>query len=131
MIGIAAAQVILRNFFDTGLFWGDSAVRVMVLWVAMLGAMVASRTDLHIRIDIAGRFIGDRLRPHVHRIVSAFTCIVLLLFAWSSFQFVRFEYEDETLAFGAIPAWACEVIMPLGGAVMAVRYFMHTLWPKP
>ncbi|MEM9621755.1 MAG: TRAP transporter small permease subunit [Pseudomonadota bacterium] len=57
MIGMAAAQVILRNLFDSGILWGDSAVRVLVLWVAMIGAMVASRQDEHIRIDIAGRYI--------------------------------------------------------------------------
>ena len=36
MIGMAAGQVLLRNFFD-GVYWGDSAVRVMVLWVTMFG----------------------------------------------------------------------------------------------
>ena len=36
MIGMAAGQVLLRNFFDGGVYWGDSAVRVMVLWVTML-----------------------------------------------------------------------------------------------
>ena len=57
MIGMAAGQVLLRNFFDGGVYWGDSAVRVMVLWVTMLGAMVASRDDSHIRIDLVGRFL--------------------------------------------------------------------------
>ena len=55
MIGVAVAQIFLRNFFDSGLYWGDAAVRVMVLWVAMVGAMLASRNDEHIRIDIAER----------------------------------------------------------------------------
>ena len=59
MISMAAGQVLLRNFFDGGVYWGDSAVRVMVLWVTMLGAMVASRDDSHIRIDLVGRFLKD------------------------------------------------------------------------
>ena len=42
MISMAAGQVLLRNFFDGGVYWGDSAVRVMVLWVTMFGAMVAA-----------------------------------------------------------------------------------------
>jgi len=37
MIAIAASQVILRNVFDMGLFWGDGSVRVLLLWVAMFG----------------------------------------------------------------------------------------------
>lgn len=129
IICVAAGQVILRNFFDYGLYWGDSAVRVMVLWVAMFGAMVASRNDTHIRIDIVSRFVSDWLRPHLKRVVSLFTCVVLLLFAWSSLEFVRYEYEDQTLAFGQVPAWICAAVMPFGGLVMGIRYALHTLWP--
>ena len=129
MIGVAAAQVVLRNFFDSGLYWGDSAVRVMVLWVAMLGAMVASRRDAHIRIDIAGRYLPAELKPHVSRFVSVITCALLAVFAWYSLDFVIYEYEDQTTAFGAVPAWICEAIMPFGAAVMALRYALLVVWP--
>ena len=130
MIGVAAAQVVLRNFFEGGIYWGDSAVRVMVLWVALLGAMVASRHDEHIRIDIAGRFLPPNLKLHTTRLVSLFTCVVLGIFTWYSIDFVRYEYEDGILAFGQVPAWVCEAIMPIGGGVMALRYALLTIWPQ-
>ena len=38
MVLVATYQVIARNFFDTGLLWGDALVRVLVLWVALVGA---------------------------------------------------------------------------------------------
>ncbi len=130
MIGVAAAQVVLRNLFDSGLYWGDSAVRVMVLWVAMIGAMVASRNDDHIRIDIVGRYLSGPLKPQLARMVNLFTCAVLVIFAWYSAQFVHFEYQDQTIAFGVVPAWVCEAIMPFAAAVMAVRYALHVIKPK-
>lgn len=130
MIGIAALQVVLRNFFDSGLYWGDSAVRVMVLWVAMLGAMVASRNDEHIRIDLAGRYLPERVRPHVARVVNFAVFALLCVFAWYSAEFVRYEYEDQTVAFASVPAWMCELIMPVGAAVMAIRYALLTVKPK-
>ena len=74
MILLSASQVVLRNFFDSGLYWGDSAVRVVVLWVAMLGAMIASRRNEHIRIDIASRFVSPQFKPYMSRFVSDFTC---------------------------------------------------------
>ena len=131
MIGVAAIQVLLRNVFDSGIYWGDSMVRVFVLWVAMVGAMVASRNDSHIRIDIASRFLSDRYKPWVARMTHLFTCFVLCLFAWASFDFVRFEYIDETIAFASVPAWVCESIMPIGAAVMALRYGLHVISPPP
>ena len=129
MILLSASQVVLRNFFDSGLYWGDSAVRVVVLWVAMLGAMIASRRNEHIRIDIASRFVSPRFKPSMSRFVSAFTCLVLLIFAWYSIEFVRYEFEDGTIAFGVVPAWLCEIIMPIGAGVMALRYAILTIVP--
>ncbi|MBK6758569.1 MAG: hypothetical protein IPG70_13625 [Moraxellaceae bacterium] len=41
MIVLAVTQIALRNGFDTGITWADALLRVMVLWIALLGAMVA------------------------------------------------------------------------------------------
>jgi TRAP-type C4-dicarboxylate transport system permease small subunit len=55
-----------------------------------------------------------------------FTCVVLGLFTWGSGQFVYYEYVDNAIAFGGVPAWICEIIMPIGGGVMALRYLLLT-----
>ena len=60
MILLAAYQVVARNFFDTGILWGDALVRVLVLWVTFIGATIAARDDEHIRIDLLTRFISAR-----------------------------------------------------------------------
>ena len=54
MIGVAASQVILRNFFDAGLYWGDSLCGHSALGCPG-GRMVASRDDSHIRVDLLSR----------------------------------------------------------------------------
>lgn len=129
MIGVAAFQVIARNLFDSGLLWGDGLVRVLVLWVTLLGGMVASRHDEHIRMDLVARFASERWNRVLRRLTSAFTALVCGLFAWHSARFVWLDYQDGILAFGAVPAWACEAIMPLGAGVMALRYVLHTVKP--
>ena len=129
MIGMAAGQVVLRNFFDSGLYWSDSLVRVAVLWVALVGAMVASRDDSHIRIDLVSRLVSPAYKHWVERLTWLFTFIVLCLFTWGSGNFVYYEYVDEAIAFGDVPAWMLEVIMPVGGGVMAVRYLLLAIKP--
>jgi TRAP-type C4-dicarboxylate transport system permease small subunit len=36
---------------------------------------------------------------------------------------------DEAIAFGDVPAWILEIIMPIGGGVMAVRYLLLAIKP--
>ena len=129
MIGLAAYQVLARNLFDTGIFLGDALVRVLVLWVTMVGAMVASRNDEHIRMDLLTRFVGENKKPALKRIANAFTCLVCGLFTWHSYLFVLSEYEVQVLAFAQVPAWVCEAIMPIAGGIMCLRYFFHTIDP--
>ena len=126
MILVAAYQVIGRNFFDTGILWGDAFVRVLVLWVTFIGATIASRHDEHIRIDLLARFLNVGASAWVARIRSLFTAIVAGIFAWYSLEFVILDYQDGIIAFAAVPAWICEAVMPFGAALIAVRYLIRT-----
>ena len=42
MIFIAFLQIVLRNDFSTGLDWGDSLLRNLVLWIGFIGATLAT-----------------------------------------------------------------------------------------
>lgn len=129
MIGLAAYQVIARNFFDSGIFWGDSLVRILVLWITFAGATVASRNDEHIRMDLLARFVKPSSQVLLVRFRCLFTAVVAGIFTWFSFQFVLLDYEDGLTAFADVPAWVCELVMPVGAAMVTVRYLLHTLFP--
>lgn len=129
MILLAAYQVVARNFFDTGLFWGDALVRVLVLWVTFIGATIASRNDEHIRIDLLTRFVGDRSSFWLERFRFLFTAFIAGVFAWYSFDFVMLDYQDGIVAFAAVPAWVCEAVMPFGAALISLRYLLRTFQP--
>jgi len=129
MIALAAWQVFARNFFDSGLLWRDALVRVLVLWVTFVGAMVASRHDEHIRMDLLRRFLPLGWRRLTRRLASLFTCAVLAVFAWYSGQFVWLDFQDGITAFARVPAWVCEIIMPVGAGVMSLRYLLHVFSP--
>ena len=128
LLGLAAYQVIARNFFDTGIVFGDALVRVLVFWITLVGAMVASRTNEHIRLDVLTRLLGPNMQAVTQRLVSLFSCAMCLLLAYFSYQFVLFEYEDQTIAFASVPAWMCEAVLPFAALVMALRYALRTVW---
>ncbi len=129
MLGVAVYQIFARNFFSGGLVWGDTLVRITVFWVALVGAMVASRRDEHIRIDVVTRFLSPAAKLTASRVTSLFTSSLCFLFTWYSYKFVLFEYSDGVLAFGSVPAWLCESIMPVAMAVMGTRYLVHSISP--
>lgn len=124
MILLAVAQIFLRNVADQSLVWADPFLRVAVLWIGLLGAMIAARENSHIAIDIATRYLPDRLARLSGVVLSLFAAVVCGIVAWYAFAFVRSEYGYGSVAFGAVPAWVCESIMPVAFALIAVRYLL-------
>ncbi len=122
MLGMAIYQIILRNFFDSGLVWAESFVRVLVLWIAMLGAMVATREGNHINIDAVSRFLPVTVARLATVVTGLFAAAVCGVVAWYSIELVMFEFEDQTIAFAVVPNWVTQSIIPFGFTVMGMRF---------
>ncbi len=122
MLLMAIAQILLRNLFSSGIIWGDSFVRILVLWVGLLGAMIATRDNNHINIDIISRFLPEKINKVSKLIVQIFAGFVCGIMTWFSCKFVLMEMEYEINAFANIPAWICESIIPIAFFVICLRY---------
>lgn len=127
MIIMAVLQIFLRNLFVAGIVWSDVLVRILVLWVGLMGAMVASRQGNHINIDIMDRFLSERKKIVVKFFVELFTALICFIVAYFSLQFVQMEFVHGGEAFAKVPVWVCEAIIPFAFAVIAIRYIILVL----
>ena len=64
--------IFYRNIFGAGIVWIDPLLRVLVLWVAIAGAVVATRNDNHIRIDYFTRYFSKKSGRYIQRAAYAF-----------------------------------------------------------
>jgi TRAP-type C4-dicarboxylate transport system permease small subunit len=125
LVLLAPLQIVLRNFFDAGWVWADPFLRVLVLWIALLGALAASRQDKQIAVDIVSKFLSQRARAVVGTLTGLFTTLVCGVVAYHSWLFVAAEREFGSKAFGDVPAWLCQSVIPFAFAMIAVRHFGH------
>jgi len=129
MVLMAFTQVLLRNFFDSGILWGDIFLRHLVLWVGFIGASLATRDEKHISIDALSRLAAPRFLPYVKIITDIATIVVCVILANAGYKFVASEKEAHTILFkinwlGDIPAWIFQLIIPLGFGLIAFRFFL-------
>lgn len=122
MILLASTQILLRNVFDSGLTWADPLLRVMVLWLGLLGALAASRGNRHIVIDVLGPFMGAANKRRAAIITHAFTAAVCIAIAWFATQFVISEAETSLTGALGLPIWTLEAVIPFAFALMGLRY---------
>jgi len=127
MIIMSAGQILLRNVFDSGFSNVEPFVRMLVLWVAMAGAIVASRQDKHINIDIASRFMPPALKHRVRAVIHLFTAVICIVVAVTSLTFVIAEYNADSVVFAALPAWMAQSIIPFGFGMIGLHYLLLAL----
>lgn len=129
MIILAIYQIIARNLFSEGIVWIDPLLRTLVLWVGLSGAVVATRTDNHIRIDVFAKYLPKYLLPYVQRTVYLFTLSICLLIAWHAGRFIYSEFQYGTIAFSGVPSWLAGLIIPVSFSLIAIRYALFLITP--
>ena len=124
MVGLAFLQIFLRIFFATGILWGDPLLRHLVLWIALLGAAMATKEGKHINIDVISRVLPGRGKVAIQALTDLFSTCICVFLIQASLKFIRDEFQAGTLAFLKIPTWALTVIFPVAFGLIALRFAM-------
>ncbi len=127
MILLAAAQIVMRNMFNFGFIWSDEVLRMLVLWIALAGAVSASRSDKHINVAVLDRFLPEKLRKAVKILLHLFTAGICGVVTWHSVKFVQTSREFGDLLMGGVPAWLPQLILPLGFGLICYRYSLFVI----
>jgi len=126
MIILAFLQIVLRNFFFTGLDWGDSLLRNLVLWVGFVGATLATKEGKHINIDIVSRWLPSLGKNIVTLITHLFSFFICCALTYAAMKFIKNEVEMGNRTFLNIPAWIPEMILPVTFILMSFRFGLRS-----
>jgi TRAP-type C4-dicarboxylate transport system permease small subunit len=128
MMLLAVAQIVLREVFSTGFIWADELIKLLVLWLAMVGSVAASRDNRHIRIDALSHILPDTAIKLTRILVDLFAVAVCAVIAWYSYQYLLLEIEFEDKVLIDTPAWIAHLIVPLAFAVISYRFGVSIAW---
>lgn len=127
MMLVAVSQILLREVFGTGMGWADELVRLMVLWLALVGSIAACRENRHIRIDALSHVLPEVAVNVIRVLVDVFAavvCGIIAVQAWRYLQ-IEIEYEDKVLV--DTPAWIAHSVMPVAFALISYRFLVSAL----
>lgn len=126
---LSVAQIALRLFFDTGLDWAEPASRAGVLWLALLGALGATRARKHIAIDALPRVLPARAQRVAWVVSHLAAAAVAATLAWLGAGMVGLEREAPVPFVAGIPSWVPMLAFPAGFGLMALRFLLVSLLP--
>jgi TRAP-type transport system small permease protein len=119
LLGCVSLGVITRTL-GAPLIWTDEFSRFLMVWLAVFGAILASRRGLHVRI----RFFQDLLPARAHKAVELAIQIAVTLFGAMicvySVGLVRKNLDLDATSLPISMSWMY-VPMVLAGAVFALQ----------
>ena len=120
LLAAAAAQLFFR-FWGNGPVWLDPAMRLATLWLALIGALVATREGRQLRIDVIAERLQGALGWSARGVVAVFVATICSVLAVASWTLVELERESATEFFAGVPMWWTLLILPVAFALMAVH----------
>jgi TRAP-type C4-dicarboxylate transport system permease small subunit len=122
MILLAGLQIVQRNLLATGWIWVDELLRILVLWLGLVAAVIATRCDRHITIDVLSRWLPGPVQQRLKVLVEIFAGAICAVLCWHGLRFVQMERSYGATVLGHYPAWIAQSIIPIAFGLMAGRY---------
>lgn len=127
MVVLAFLQVILRNFFGTGMIWADTLVRHLVLWAGFFGGSIAAFEGRHISIDALTKYLPQRWKHIAGVLTNLFAAVVCYYLMQAALTFVRSEAEAGGEFLFGLPGYVAMVIIPVGYFLLALHFVLKVV----
>lgn len=127
---MSVTQIVLRVFFDTGFIWAEAVSRQGVLWLALLGALSATREKKHIAIDALPRFLPKKTHQLVWTISQLAAAVIAAALTWYGWGMVQLEREAPGVFVADIPSWWPMCAFVAGFGLISLR-FVFAAFSKP
>jgi TRAP-type C4-dicarboxylate transport system permease small subunit len=122
MVALSAAQILVRNVFESGFLWIDPLLRQLVLVLAILGGLVATGRKRHIQVSLLERFVSGRARRIAGCIVALVALAICLSVVHASLLLLRDELAAGERGIFGIPSWIILLAFPVGFSSLGMRF---------
>ena len=113
LLAVVIAGVVSRAV-NHPLSWTDEASGFLMVWLACLGWMIASRQGAHIRIRVFQNMLASRPWQGTEITIQAATATLGGVVAWYSLHLIRSNADIEALALPISTAWMYAPMLPAG-----------------
>ena len=117
-----AIEVLRREVFSYSSIWGEEVVRYSFIYLAWVGAAVAVKERVHIRIDVIMHYLGPRPKALLYIFGDLVMFVVAIIALYWSFEAVHVSAKFGSVTDGlrVSRVWALMAV-PLGFSLLMLR----------
>lgn len=104
-----------------GYTWAQKLALFLLLWIAFIGASMATHTGEHLRVDAIRKTIPARWLPYYNAMSYLVAALFTAAFMWLSWLYLQ-DRLVETAAPGEIPDWLKVLSIPVALSLVTLRF---------
>ena len=113
MVFLGFGQVVLRKFFDKSFSNIFTLIQFSVIWIAFLGAVLATQRQNHIKIDILAQVISEKFNRWLLAVVNLAGIVMCVVLAKGGLTYLR-TVTSEEWAMDDNPIWNASFLIGFG-----------------
>ena len=131
MSALPVLEFLGRELFGRGIPGSIPVVQHLTLWIAFLGAALATGSDRLLSLATADA-LSTRWQARARIVTSALAVGVVTAFGFASLDLIRIERDAGTGVAVGIPLWVALLVMPVGLTLIGVRLIRRakTRWGR-
>ena len=121
IVGLMAANVLLRYLFSTGTVWSQELEWHLLVPLVLFGMSYALRHGDHVRVDILYAKFPERAKIAVDLVSALLTAVISVIVIWLSIKYVNQAYviDEGSPDPGGIPhRYLIKSLIPIGFALL-------------
>lgn len=123
-----AYQVSSRYVFNLSLAWTEELSMYCLIWVCYMGASIAVRERMHLRITMAFEWCSPKTKSLVDILVNIVSCgFCIFLLIGTTEMLVLILEGNQVSAGSGLPKWIPNLGLPFAFALMVIRYIQDTV----
>lgn len=127
---VAGAVWLYVREFPGGFIWAQKIAMVLMIWVAMVGASIATYERSHLALEMGEKLWPEKALKFVkalaHGLTTAF-CLIAFIVSVKLVLIQQSEGDPISPAVEWLPNWVAFLVMPYAFAVMTVRFLAQSV----
>ncbi len=107
--------------------WSEPFARLLVLWLAFLGASLLTGDGKHIKIDVLTTVLPKKWSPVLDLALSMVCLGVCAVMLKVCLDYIGLEKTYGGSMFLGIPSWVGQLILPVGFGAMFFRFLLKAV----
>jgi C4-dicarboxylate transporter DctQ subunit len=124
MTVVNVVNVFVRYVLQSNIHWAMEFTTIAFAWLIFLGAAWGIKVGAHIGVDTLINFLSDKIKKQVSTIAAVLCIIYGIFILVGSYNYVLKIYSVGILSQDIkwLPQWMPRVVMPLGYALIILRF---------